>query len=57
MGLNKKELDRVVAFVKKVKELPGNEEFLADLRMVLREKTEVKEATFLPSDAATFIIC
>lgn len=44
MGLDKKELDKVVAFVKKVKELPGNEEFIADLRMVLREKRETKVA-------------
>ncbi|MBQ8272656.1 MAG: hypothetical protein IJZ09_06600 [Tidjanibacter sp.] len=45
MGLNKQELDRVVAFVKAVKELPGNEEFIADLRMVLRETHETKESS------------
>ena len=55
MGLNKKDLNRIVAFVKKVKELPGNEEFIADLRMVLREKHEVKEAITLPSDATTTV--
>ena len=36
MGLNKKELDKVVAFVK---ELPGNEEFIADLREVVNDGT------------------
>ena len=49
MGLNKQELDRVVAFVKAVKELPGNEEFIADLRMVLRETHEKKESSTQPS--------
>ena len=45
MGLNKKELDRIVSFVKKVKELPGNEEFIADLR-----------ATIIDADTADDII-
>lgn len=48
MGLDKKELDKVVAFVKKVKELPGNEEFLcnelfergATLKMVTQMATQ-----------------
>lgn len=35
MGLNKKELNKVVDFVKAVKELPGNEEFIANLKDVL----------------------
>ena len=43
MKLNKKELDRIVAFVKAVKELPGNEEFIANLREVLEMNYSVAQ--------------
>ena len=39
MGLNKEELNKVVAFVKAVKELPGNEEFITNLRKVVVDST------------------
>lgn len=45
MGLNKKELDKVIDFVKKVKELPGNEEFIARLREVVKDKEVSKAET------------
>ena len=43
MKLNKKELDRIVAFVKAVKELPGNEEFIANLREALEMNYSVAQ--------------
>lgn len=43
MGLNKKELNKVVDFVKAVKELPGNEEFIANLRDVLGMNNSVAQ--------------
>ena len=43
MKLNKKELDRIVAFVKAVKELPGNEEFFAYLWEVLEMNYSVAQ--------------
>ena len=46
MGLNKKELDKVVAFVKAVKELPGNEEFIANLREVLGMNNSAAQMPF-----------
>lgn len=51
MGLNKKELDKVVAFVKAVKELPGNEEFIANLRGVLGLPQNEKERASIPAKA------
>lgn len=39
MGLNKEELNKVVAFVKAVKELPGNEEFITNLHKVVVDST------------------
>lgn len=47
MALDKKELGKVVDFVKKVKELPGNEEFITALRMVLRENTATIDSTLV----------
>ena len=51
MGLNKKELDKVVAFVKAVKELPGNEEFIANLSEVLGLPQNEKESASIPAKA------
>ena len=53
MGLDKKSLDRIVQFVKAVKDIPGNEEFIAELREVLDIKapTGVSSSTMPNSDA------
>ena len=45
MGLNKEELNKVVAFVKAVKELPGNEEFITNLRKVVVDSTNDTPST------------
>lgn len=45
MGLDKKSLDRIVQFVKTVKDIPGNEEFIADLRKVLEIQTPTNVST------------
>ncbi len=39
MKLNKDELDKIVAFIRIVKDLPGHEQFIADLRKVLEIPT------------------
>lgn len=39
MKLNKDELDKLVAFIRIVKDLPGHEQFIADLRKVLEIPT------------------
>lgn len=53
MGLDKKSLDRIVQFVKAVKDTPGNEEFIAELREVLDIKapTGVSSSTMQNNDA------
>ena len=53
MGLDKKSLDRIVKFVKAVKDVPGNEEFIAKLRKVLeiQAPTNVSAATIPNVDA------
>lgn len=50
MGLNKQELDRIVAFVKAVKELPGNEEFIAALREVVGDNNTIASLEGIPSE-------
>ena len=45
MVLNKEELNKIVAFVKAVKELPGNEEFIANLRKVVVDSTNDTPST------------
>lgn len=49
MALDKKELGKFVAFVKKVKELPGNEEFIADLREVAGDNNTIASLDGIPS--------
>lgn len=50
MGLDKKELGKVVGFVKKVKELPGNEEFIAALREVVGDNNTIASLEGIPSE-------
>ena len=49
MGLDKKSLDRIVQFVKTVKDIPGNEEFIAELRKVLND-TERPQLSIVDSN-------
>lgn len=53
MGLDKKSLDKIVQFVRAVKDIPGNEEFIAELREVLeiQAPTNVSAATIPNVDA------
>ena len=53
MGLDKKSLDRIVQFVKAVKDIPGNEEFIDELREVLeiQAPNNVSAATIPNVDA------
>lgn len=54
MGLNKQILNKVVDFVKKVKELPDTEDFISDLREVvgvsLNNASNVKESSKMDGD-------
>lgn len=49
MGLDKKSLDRIVQFVKTVKDIPGNDEFIAELRKVLND-TERPQLSIVDSN-------
>jgi hypothetical protein len=46
MGLDKKNLDKIIDFVKAVKDTPGNEEFIANLREVLGMNNSAAQMPF-----------